>query len=136
MVNQKETNWSAVAVGDTCLFHFSRVDNNLWMFKSFPPSSSREFTSEPDSISSRTGDFPRLFRHVRSTSGTYTPGDVLVMATDALALWIFKQIEQRTIGWPKLLDLNSSRDFSTLLDQERARGQINDTDTTLLILPL
>src|SRR5205814_659774 len=123
-------------IGDTCLFHFSRSDNNLWMFKSFPPSSSRELTSEPASISSHIGGFPQLFRHVRSTRGVYTPGDMLVMATDALALWIFKQIEQRTVGWPKLLDLNSLRDFSTLLDQERARGQVNDTDTTLLIIPL
>jgi len=131
------TTWSAVAFGDTCLFHFSPNNANNWSVKYFPMHTAADFSDRPASISSslRVNPFA-LTMHLKHQEGTYKAGDTLLMATDAFAMWLFKQLEQRTLEAAKLLQLTSKENFAILVDQERAKKQMNNDDTTLLIVPL
>lgn len=72
--------WQAWAVGDCCLLHWrAGVLCGSWPF-----TTPDAFTHRPLLLGSRPGDAPP-WRH---RSGTWLPGDVLGLATDALAAWL------------------------------------------------
>lgn len=104
-----DATWSAVAVGDTCLFH-TRGDE---VIAAFPLSRSIEFNNHPSLIGSRPAApwFEPL-----SLDGALQPGDRLWMMTDAVAQWFLKRDE---------CDDNPTTDLKQLLDTDRQGEQTN-----------
>jgi len=68
--------WSAIAAGDACLFLMSRGV----FLSSFPMQHSSEFSGSPSFVMSNQTDPAWKEQH-----GLLCPGDVLLLATDALA---------------------------------------------------
>ena len=83
--NKDNGAWRAMIVGDSCLFHKS--DSG---FKSYLIENSADFTNRPEVFASFAKD-----NHSEPSfeSGHAKPGDILILATDALAKWILEHKE-------------------------------------------
>lgn len=136
MLDKNNATWHAAALGDTCLFCFSHQASHSWNVRCFPLQKAADFTDQPPSIPSTTrANISLLASRMQHQSGTYQPGDVLLLATDALAMWLFKQLEQETLPLEQILQL-SQEEFAHFVNQQRLKKQMNDDDTTLLIVSL
>jgi serine/threonine protein phosphatase PrpC len=134
IINREVSSWFAIAVGDTCLFHLSAAENHA---SAFPLSSSAEFTDLPHIIYSRAEHSLVLSRRIKSKSQNYNSGDVLLLATDALAEWLLKKIEENDPDWwQSLLYLTTNQEFVALVHQERANKRMKNDDATLVIVYL
>jgi len=135
-LDEKTSTWTALSVGDTCLFHCSRNSTGAWKCKAFPYKSAEEFNDEPDSITSRSNTAHIVASNIKQLSQQpYVAGDILLMATDALAEWILKYLEQNEAG--KIVNyferLNAEQ-FKVFINEERRKKTITDDDTTLIII--
>ena len=83
--NKDNGEWQAMIVGDSCLFH--KTDSE---FKSYLIKKSADFTNRPEVFASFAKDnrFEPSFK-----SGHAKPGDILILATDALARWVLERKE-------------------------------------------
>jgi Protein phosphatase 2C len=81
--------WLALAVGDSCLFQV-REDS---LRRAFPVKRAADFDHRPALIGSRAPlqVSPRCKR--RRARGTWRPGDVFLLMTDALAEWFLRAVE-------------------------------------------
>jgi hypothetical protein len=86
--------WSALAVGDCCLFHLRAAE----LLYSFPLRAASDAGSRPVLIASRPARDVR--RALRITAGDWQPGDVFLLASDALAVWFLRAWEQGGQPWP------------------------------------
>ncbi len=121
--------WRAAAVGDSCLFHVrgGRLE------RSFPLRHSTQFGNEPDLLLSRT--IPGSVRCKRwNTNGTWRPGDVLLLATDALAQSLLREAEAGHGAWTACMSVDSQEQFAAAIEGRRRRGLIRNDDATLLIV--
>lgn len=128
--------WQSIAIGDTCTLLFRRDGAILRPTGGFPIEHAADFNDRPPSLPSRPGDDGALAAGFRVRSGACSQGDVLVMASDALAKWLLTSIEQESDGWRALLDNQDTAWFDWFVEQERARGALEDDDTTLLVIPI
>jgi hypothetical protein len=119
--------WVAWSVGDACLLHVR--DGRL--HASFPMVCSEDF-----------GISPTLFRTVPAAgipapvlaSGTLVPGDVLVLATDAIAQYLLA-CEERGEPCDYTALWNADQDsWRAQIQDLRNRREIVDDDCTLLLL--
>lgn len=121
--------WKALAVGDSCLFWV----RDFSLHKSFPLQSSQEFNHCPKLIGTNTKTTSiNLFQ----TQGEAQLGDRFYLATDAIACWIFKQLEANQDPWVKLDRINSQDLFANWVTELRDRHEIANDDTTLLCLKI
>jgi hypothetical protein len=122
--------WRAFAIGDSCLFHLreGRVAA-VW-----PYASSVQFSNQPYLLGSEKAANELLAAHAVSTAGTCQSGDVLVLATDAVAAWLLRETENGREISPILRDLGTkdSAGFTSLVEAARARGEMRNDDSTLL----
>ncbi len=87
--------WSAMVVGDCCLFHV--VNHTVKL--AFPIEASKNFGTRPALIRST----PNSGIQPTWTVGTMRPGDQLLMMTDALAQWFLhrpKRAKNPGRSWP------------------------------------
>ena len=121
--------WQALAVGDSCLFVIR--DDRLWL--SFPLEDAAEFDNSPALVCSNPANAGGLWESVRLSSGECASGDLLVLATDALACWFLARYAAGEKPWETLLALDSSGWDAWVGEQRRGRFMRND-DTTLVII--
>jgi hypothetical protein len=128
-----------IALGDTCLFLLrpNKARSNWTLELSVPMDSSARFNDRPPLLSSRPDDnAATLFPYFQVAEYPFLEGDILLMATDALAQWLLSQIEQRQSEWLILLKLRDPQHFIAFINAQRQNTQMIDDDTTLLIVPL
>ncbi|HZS93764.1 MAG TPA: hypothetical protein VFA78_03135 [Chloroflexota bacterium] len=118
--------WEAVAIGDSCLFHGRAGD----VLTAFPVTESTELTAAPHLVSSKSSRNATLRDHIRHADAPLEIGDILYLATDALAGWILRRIEA---GLPltELATLHPAT-FAAWLATERDNLTIRNDDTTLI----
>lgn len=119
----------AVAIGDTCLFHL-RGDECL---KHFPMDSAGQFGLNPAVIGSvdRQADHLLEFQLYEAEC---PPGDWLVLATDALALWAMTRGESgEPVDWRRYWDLPDDEWRQEIVALREANLMRYD-DTTLVLL--
>jgi hypothetical protein len=75
--------WSALAVGDCCLFHLRTYQ----VQQAFPLNAPEQFTNQPLLIGSRPAANARVRAEdaIHCTEGTWAPGDAFLLMSDALA---------------------------------------------------
>jgi hypothetical protein len=100
--------------------------------QSFPLVEAHEFSNEVKALPS-IGDAP--FK-VRETIWDVKPGDEIFMATDALAAWLFTEVEAGRDPFPQLRQLKTAAEMNAFVERARAGelpgvGQMNVDDTTL-----
>jgi hypothetical protein len=121
--------WKALAVGDSCLF----IVRDRCLHTSFPLQKSQEFNNRPKLIGTNV---KATNIHVSQIHGDAKFGDRFYLATDAIACWIFKQLEANQDPWVKLDEISSQDLFAEWVTELRDRHEIANDDTTLLCLKI
>lgn len=121
--------WGGVSCGDTCVLHFRQSQ----LLSSFPISRPTDFHNRPMLVSSLPSASVPVFRRIDRQS--WIPGDILIMATDALAAWIIDLPSTET-RLSQLLDCSNCDQFSDLVSLERKAHRLKNDDSTAIILRL
>ena len=121
--------WRALAVGDSCLFV---VRDDRLQF-SFPLEDAAEFDNNPALVCSNFANAGGLWESVRLSSGECAPGDLLILATDALACWFLASHAAAENPWETLLALDMPA-WGTWVEEQRRAGSMRNDDTTLVII--
>lgn len=130
--------YHALAIGDSCLFHIS--DGKLHNF--FPLEKIEDFSRPPcvayAGISKESLVDPTI--GLQTCSGSVKEGDFIILATDAIAKWIYAQYsspDSEVKNFRELLMLAKANDVDGMrayISKERMNATLQDDDTTLLIL--
>ena len=137
LLDQQQAHWWAFAIGDTCLFHLFQQTSHLWDYTSFPLKNSDDFTNAPATITSHENAVQVMYNSMKITHNPYKQGDILLLATDALAEWLLEQLEQqRIMNIIRLLNTLTNEAFAQFVDRERTQRRMKDDDTSLVIIHL
>lgn len=121
--------YRSVALGDCCLFHVRGAE----VLRSFPMEKSEDFGLDPPSICSVDRNRDQML-DFKELEGTCCFGDLLVLATDAIAAWMLRQLEAgNQVPWDEFRQMTEG-DFADWLRSVRAGGEIRYDDSTLLLL--
>lgn len=136
--------WQAVALGDAVLFHIRRGR----LIAKLPRLRAADFDTTPAGISTLPGQLDQMSSELQEGNGRLEAGDVIFVATDAIAQWMLS-CDERGDGerwlWPTLSDpllhpgafarlIDEQR--RTLTDEQRRTRALKDDDVTLLRLRL
>jgi hypothetical protein len=124
-IDDDAATWEAIAVGDACLF----VMSHAALLTSFPLNRSSEFSSTPVLVGSR-GASPDWKRD----RGTLQAGDVILIATDAVAQCLLESAESRTFIGPDLRGMEHEDDFALWVAASRAAGRLRNDDVALGVI--
>ena len=119
--------WRALAVGDSCLFQV-RADELL---VAFPLERAEQFNSRPVLLSSNPANNRQALDDVRKCAGDWQPGDLFLLATDALGHWFLSECEASQLPWATLSGMKR-KDFEKLVGRLRDEHRMRNDDTTLL----
>ena len=120
--------WRAVAVGDSCMF-LVRQDE---LFLSFPLDDAAQFDNTPALLCSNPANNGRISDEVQRIEGYCHAGDMIILASDALAAWFLAQNAAGQKPWQTLLALTQAQ-WEAWLQSQREAGAIQNDDTTLMI---
>jgi hypothetical protein len=118
--------WKAAAVGDSCLLRF----RGGRLLESFPLSSAAAFTNRPPLVPSspeRTCPEPEWL------AGCAEPGDVFVLATDAVAASLLAGTDPAWVTWRAAPGVPDGKQLLDLLD---ALSPAPNDDATLVVIAL
>lgn len=122
----QDDRWTAHAVGDTCLL----VIRESRILRGFPFQDAAAFGSSPDLLSTLEGATPRY--GVQRACGRLRAGDVLLLATDALACRLLALNDASALV-DRLDREDASVNFQEWVWMERSSGRMRNDDTTLLL---
>lgn len=127
-----EGRWSAVSLGDSCLFQV-RGDR---MVAAFPVADPAAFGNAPKLVPSLGRHLGRVVAHVERAEGTWDAGDVLYLATDALAAWFLGVTAGGGTPWRELDGMAPGDDaaFAAWAARQRSAGKLRNDDLTLVRL--
>ena len=126
----RRLSWRAMAVGDCCLF-VVREDNLLL---SFPLEDAAQFNNTPTLICSNSDNNRILRDQVRQSRGECAPGDLFVLASDALACWVLERNAAGEKPWDTLMGVASHAQWDEWVHMQRQEHAIKNDDTTLIIV--
>jgi hypothetical protein len=123
--------WTALAVGDTCLFH-TRGDRFL---TSFPLTESTAFDNQPCLLGSRPPVIETVWDQAQ---GRWQPRDRFLLMTDALAQWFLLQTEHGRAPLEGIAQLLNEADpetaFAGWVEERRDKEALRNDDVTLLVI--
>jgi len=104
------------------------------VLKAFPLEKSSQFTMSPYLIGSRSnGDPPH--ERIQISKGSLRDGDMLLLATDAMAAWLLKRHEEGRPLWNWLYrKLGTPESFAAMVAYGRKNGLRNDDFTLVRII--
>lgn len=108
-LNLEEQTFEAVSIGDCTLFQVR--DNEL--ISSFPITSFKDFGNTPSLFATNPRFQTDFEKSVKYLNGQTKSGDLLILASDALAMWIFKRLNEGERPWLSLLTLLNYEDYQT-----------------------
>lgn len=126
-----ELEYHAAAIGDSCLFHL----RGECLLTAFPMENSAAFAEDPVVIGSvnRKQDHLLEFQECRDA---VRPGDLLVLATDAVAAWVMSEYE---LGRTPQLDAwwgMSQEAWRGMILELRDENQLRYDDSTVVLLKI
>lgn len=125
-----------LAFGDSCIFvsHLA-AEQPL----SFPLEHEAEFLQSPVCLPSKAGLFNRYFHCCHARAVNLVPGDVMVLATDAVARWIvsagnghYKSVEDAL----HVVSEQTADTWEAFVERARASQEMVDDDSTALVITL
>ena len=125
----RRLSWRAVAVGDSCLFVVR--DDRLRL--SFPLEDAAQFDNNPTLVCSNPDNAGELWENVRRSEGECVSGDLLILASDALACWFLGRNAEGEKPWKKLLALDASG-WTAWVEEQRRAGLMRNDDMTLVVI--
>ena len=124
-----QLSWQAVAVGDCCFFIVR--DDRLLL--SFPLDEASQFDNNPALICSNPDSAGELREEVNLRNGECATGDLLILASDALACWFLAGSAGGEKPWEALAALDSSG-WDAWIEEQRGAGLLRNDDTTLVMI--
>lgn len=113
--------WQAARVGDCVLFHI----RNRTLQAAWPNMQADAFDHRPDLVSTQPSHTPT----VHTTCGTWQPGDVFLLTTDAAAAWLIDAGVETALTW-------TPSAFREAVHTARAQDRLRNDDTTVLRLTI
>jgi Protein phosphatase 2C len=133
-IDARENRWTALAVGDCCLVQVDNVGKGMRVVEMFPLQKSSQFTMSPYLIGSRSNG-ESLNERIQISKGSLRDGDMLLLATDAVAAWLFKQHEEGRPLWKWLYrKLKTPESFAAMVAYGRKHGLRNDDFTLVRVI--
>ena len=133
-IDAPRSRWTALAVGDCCLMQVDDVGKRMRVLKAFPLEKSSQFTMSPYLIGSKSNGEPPNER-IQISKGSLRDGDMLVLATDAVAAWLLKQHENGRPLWKWLYrKLGTPESFAAMVAYGRKNGLRNDDFTLVRVI--
>ena len=132
------TSATIFAVGDSEFFLFSPNPSGGYdIAETFPFSELDEFSVLPDTLVTvpRTDLLERAWVQRKTLNINVFSGDVIVLATDALAKWLLTQVYQNTNKWLPLLS-SSAVEFERHMRSELQQGLLENDDVTMMVIPI
>jgi hypothetical protein len=120
-----EPTWRAAALGDTVLF---QVRGGTVVVQ-FPRLAAGDFGLNPDGVFTLPSQRDRMRMSLMFDAGTLEVGDVLYLATDALAAWL---VDADARVWSDLAALEHPSVFRRKVGDLRRTGALKNDDVTLL----
>jgi len=120
-----ERPWRATAVGDACLIHSS---GNNWV--SFPIAAADQLNSAPSLLRTKIGVAAPA---AVFATGTCRPGDLFLLATDAVAGKLLADAADGNADWESYAAL-APESWLAEFDELRDTGKMVNDDCTLLVL--
>lgn len=130
-IDKTKKEWKALIIGDSCLFHI----RGSQLLKSYPIENSKTFTELTETFASFAAD-----NHIAPevVGDKVNSGDMLILATDALAKWVteYKEIGKLEDALTQLNEIETDDQFYQFVDCTRASKAIplDDDDVTLMII--
>ena len=133
-IDAHNNRWTALAVGDCCLLQVDDVGKRMRVLKAFPLQQSSQFTMSPYLIGSRSNGEPPNDR-IQLSKGSLRDGDMLLLATDAVAAWLLRRHEEGRPLWRWLYrKLSTPESFAAMVTYGRKNGLRNDDCTLVRII--
>lgn len=121
--------WTAAALGDSCAFQVRRAR----LVSAFPLQSATQFDSSPDLAASRDPDPDLVELRTVTRQGTWLPGDVFYLATDAAAQWFLAEDEADRRPWLQIDEaFDAPGSPGGWLEELRADRRIRNDDVTIV----
>ena len=121
--------WSAVALGDTVLFH---VRGN-GLVDHFPRLQPDDFGLNPDGVFTAPSQRDRMRARLLLAGGHLAVGDYLFLATDAIAEWMVgRSRADGSAFWRHLSELDHPELFRRMVADRRRSGEMKNDDVTLM----
>ena len=121
--------WQALAVGDSCLFTVGQDTLRL----SFPLDDAAQFDNNPALLCSNPDNAAGMWDAVRLHEGECAPGDVFILATDAIAGWFLAMHAAGEKPW-QTLDALEPAGWEAWIAAQRGEGLMRNDDTTLVMI--
>jgi len=110
------------------------VGKGMRAVETFPLQRSSQFTMSPYLIGSRS-DGESLNERIQISKGSLRDGDMLLLATDAVAAWLLRQHEEGRPLWKWLYrKLSTPERFAAMVAYGRKNGLRNDDFTLVRII--
>ena len=133
-IDARKHRWTALAVGDCCLLQVDNVGKAMRVVVSFPLQESSQFTMSPYLIGSRS-EGESLSDRIHTSQGSLRDGDMLLLATDAMAAWLLKRHEAGRPLWNWLYrKLGTPERFAAIVAYGRKNGLRNDDCTLVRVI--
>jgi hypothetical protein len=131
--HSKHVSWIAAIVGDSCLFHFTADGGRV----SLPITSPEDFDSHPEALLSAVGQpQPRP----RIEKGNAASGDLLVLATDALAKFLLAMdpatCRETVLKLATTQSANAFDEWVVRARNQEANKRLEDDDATLVAISI
>jgi len=133
------TSATIFAIGNSEFFLFSPNHSGGYeIAETFPFSDPNEFSTGPDTLVTvqRTDLLERAWVRRKTTYINVFSGDIIVLATDALAKWLLMRVYQNSNKWLPLLSSNSAAEFEQRVREELHNGLLEDDDLTMMVIPI
>lgn len=121
--------WQAGVVGDCCLLHVRSGQ----LRRAFPMRRSQDFSNRPALLCSRPQGAGKQIK-VSLLSGPWRADDVMLLATDALAQWFLRKVEEGNKPWEEALRVGTDEEFAAWIGPMRESKEIRNDDTTLMVI--
>jgi hypothetical protein len=127
-LGQPEPHWTGAALGDAVLFHV-RAGRVLTQM---PDLRADDFGLNPDGVFTLPSERQRMRENLRFAQNQLQVGDLLLLATDALAQYLTRQSEAGQECWSELVAVEHPRAFRQWVADRRRDGAMKDDDVTML----
>lgn len=129
--------WTALAVGDSCMFQVRGAE----LVTCFPIERADQFGYHPLLISSKPESNSAIWGQAGplDQKGQWEVGDSFLLMTDALGQWFLSQVEEGKQPWLTLAEVAArsqllSSYFGEWVSEMRASGVMRNDDVTLLMI--
>lgn len=126
-----------LVIGDSCILIGNALKQQI---TSFPLQHDQDFDRAPYCVPALPKNLNRHALYPRTCEVTFAPGDIIILATDAVARWIVRggTSGDESNAWNAFLEVarKTERDWQGFVDRCRANQSMVDDDSTASVISL